>query len=245
LVGLERLSDRRPHELSGGEQQRVALARSLAISPRVLLLDEPLGSLDEYLRRQLLHELRNLHRREGGTFVMVTHNQEEAAAVASEVIVLNGGRVEQIGSLADVYERPGSGFVASFLGSRNILKGTAIRCDGHAVEVDVGGIMLSGIVPPWLVEDICPGEEIIYAVEPCRIGLSDRGQNVVSGRLECSRRVGATVRLEVLVSSLGVVKCEVFEVPEARQDSWELLALSWQSADGYVFPIKRSSACSG
>src|SRR5207244_7014226 len=119
------LGDRRPSQLSGGQRQRVALARALVNRPSVLLLDEPLGALDLKLREQMQVELKAIQRRVGITFIYVTHDQGEALGMSDRVAVFNKGRIEQIGSPADVYEHPASAFVAGFVGVSNILTGTA------------------------------------------------------------------------------------------------------------------------
>ncbi len=119
LVGLEGRGDRRPHELSGGQRQRVALARALAVEPEVLLLDEPLGALDLKLRRQMQDELKAIQRRVGTTFVHVTHDQEEAMAIADRIVVMNAGRIEHHGPPREVYLYPKTLFTASFMGEVN------------------------------------------------------------------------------------------------------------------------------
>ncbi|AWB50003.1 ABC transporter ATP-binding protein [Gemmobacter aquarius] len=119
LVGLEGRGKRRPHELSGGQRQRVALARALAVSPDVLLLDEPLGALDLKLRRAMQDELKAIQRRVGTTFVHVTHDQEEAMSIADRIVVMNGGKIEDVGAPREVYLRPKSLFSAGFMGEVN------------------------------------------------------------------------------------------------------------------------------
>lgn len=121
LVDLEGYAERKPAELSGGQQQRVALARALVYKPSLLLLDEPLGALDRSLRERMQVELRNLHRKLGVTFLYVTHDQDEALRMSDRIVVLRRGLVEQIGTPADVYARPGNEFVARFLGEANLL----------------------------------------------------------------------------------------------------------------------------
>ncbi len=120
-VALTGFEDRRPSQLSGGQQQRVALARALVIEPRVLLCDEPLGALDRKLRQQMQFELKELQRRLGVTLVFVTHDQEEALAMSDRIAVMNSGRVEQVGSPTEIYERPRTRFVADFIGEINLL----------------------------------------------------------------------------------------------------------------------------
>jgi putative spermidine/putrescine transport system ATP-binding protein len=123
LVQLAPLGDRRPAQLSGGQQQRVALARSLITEPRVLLLDEPLGALDKNLRENMQFELRSLQRRLGITTLIVTHDQEEALSMSDRVAVMRAGRIVQLGAPAEIYHRPASRFVASFLGTSNLFSG--------------------------------------------------------------------------------------------------------------------------
>lgn len=127
LVNLAGKEDRRPAQLSGGERQRVALARSLVIEPDVLLLDEPLASLDPKLRRQMRVELKALQRRAGITFLLVTHDQEEALSLSDTLAVMRAGRVEQVGSPEEVYLRPATPFVAGFLGAVNWIGGIGVR----------------------------------------------------------------------------------------------------------------------
>ncbi len=125
LVGLHDMGARRPHELSGGQRQRVALARALAVDPQVLLLDEPLGALDLKLRRAMQDELKSIQRRVGTTFVHVTHDQEEAMAIADTIVVMNGGRIVDHGPPARIYRAPQSLFSAAFMGEINLLPGRA------------------------------------------------------------------------------------------------------------------------
>src|SRR5256886_12883069 len=127
MMRLDRLDRRKPGELSGGQRQRVALARALVSQPRVLLLDEPLGALDLKLRQAMQIELKSIQERLGMTFIYVTHDQEEALTMSDRLAVLNQGRVEQVGSPAEVYERPATSFVAGFVGASNVLAGDAAR----------------------------------------------------------------------------------------------------------------------
>ncbi len=126
-VRLAEMASRMPSQLSGGQRQRVALARALVNRPRVLLLDEPLGALDLKLREQMQVELKAIQRQVGITFVFVTHDQEEALTMSDRIAVFSGGRIEQVGSPADVYERPATPFVAGFVGTSNLLRGAAAR----------------------------------------------------------------------------------------------------------------------
>jgi putative spermidine/putrescine transport system ATP-binding protein len=127
MVRLNAFEDRRPAQLSGGQRQRVALARALINRPRVLLLDEPLGALDLKLREEMQIELKAIQQQVGITFIYVTHDQEEALTMSDRLAVFNAGRIEQVGSPAEVYERPGTPFVAGFVGTSNLLSGEAAR----------------------------------------------------------------------------------------------------------------------
>ncbi len=131
MVELPGKEDRYPHQLSGGEKQRVALARALVLEPAVLLLDEPLGALDQKLRQQMQVELKRLHARLGITFIFVTHDQEEALVMSDRVAVINHGRLEQVGSSEEIYERPRTHFVADFMGVENFF---AVNCAAHTPD---------------------------------------------------------------------------------------------------------------
>ncbi len=137
LVRLEGKESRFPAEISGGERQRVALARSLAVAPDVLLLDEPLSALDQKLRRQVRTELRSLQRSTGVTFLFVTHDQEEALSISDRVAVMHAGRLEQVGTPTDVYLKPATRFVATFVGTLNWINGAGLRPE--AVRVGYSG----------------------------------------------------------------------------------------------------------
>jgi len=142
LVQLEHIAKKKPGQLSGGMQQRVALARAIVNRPDVLLLDEPLGALDLKLRRQMQIELKQIQSEVGLTFVHVTHDQEEAMTMADTIAVMNGGRLEQVGDPATLYEHPKSTFVANFLGQSNLLEATVTSRAGTIAELDVHGIHL-------------------------------------------------------------------------------------------------------
>jgi spermidine/putrescine transport system ATP-binding protein len=163
LVGLEGLAGKRPHQLSGGQRQRVALARALVVEPAVLLLDEPLGALDLKLRRQMQDELKSLQHRVGTAFVHVTHDQEEAMALADHCVVMNRGRIEDDGPPERVYARPASRFTASFMGDSTALEATVIAAaagsmlvstslgDFHiAAEAPLGAAILLSLRPEHL-----------------------------------------------------------------------------------------------
>jgi spermidine/putrescine transport system ATP-binding protein len=145
MLQMEAFASRYPHQLSGGQKQRVALARALVNEPELLLLDEPMSALDAKLRAEVQLELRRLQRRLGKTFILVTHDQDEAMSVCDRIIVMHQGSIEQIGTPAEVYERPVNRFVAEFLGSANLL--TASRYDGRFRTAH--GELQTGESPPW------------------------------------------------------------------------------------------------
>ncbi|MDA9397912.1 ABC transporter ATP-binding protein [Bradyrhizobium sp. CCBAU 45389] len=140
MVELSGLEDRRPAQLSGGQQQRVALARAIVIAPRVLLCDEPLGALDKKLRQQMQFELKQLQKKLGLTLVFVTHDQEEALAMSDRIAVMNGGRVEQVGTPTEIYNQPTTRFVADFIGDTNIFRGERTAA-GQSLDVGKGLIL--------------------------------------------------------------------------------------------------------
>ena len=180
LVRLEGMAQRKPHQLSGGQQQRVALARALATQPRVLLLDESLSALDLQLRKDMQVELKRLQRETGITFVFVTHDQEEALTMSDRIAVMQGGRVQQVGTPEDIYERPCNRFVAGFIGEMNLWQGLA-----RAGMADLGEAGLVAL-PHACGGSVQPvdGSELTLAVRPERLRLlpaSDMSQ--VSGGL--------------------------------------------------------------
>ncbi|MDI5965294.1 ABC transporter ATP-binding protein [Streptantibioticus silvisoli] len=177
LVELGHLARRRPSQLSGGQQQRIALARALINQPQVLLLDEPLGALDLKLRRQMQIELKRIQTEVGLTFVHVTHDQEEAMTMADTIAVMNSGRIEQMGSPADLYENPGTTFVANFLGQSNLIPGTVEGVRGDVVTVTAHGQRLT------LPADRCRTDTgaVILGVRPEKVRLAPAGSALPPG----------------------------------------------------------------
>jgi spermidine/putrescine transport system ATP-binding protein len=164
LVGLAGAGGRRPDELSGGQRQRVALARALAVEPDVLLLDEPLGALDLKLRRAMQDELKAIQARVGTTFVHVTHDQEEAMAVADTVVVMNAGRVEDRGPPDRVYLRPRTLFTAGFMGEVNLLPGTVETVGAEAVTIS--GRFGRLVLPRAGLDTAAPGQAVTLVIRP-------------------------------------------------------------------------------
>jgi ABC-type Fe3+/spermidine/putrescine transport system ATPase subunit len=169
LVRLSGFEARRPSQLSGGQQQRVALARSLAPRPKLLLLDEPLSALDRNLREATRNELVALHRRLGITFIVVTHDQEEALTMASRIGVMREGRLAQVGTPAEMYERPNSRFVAEFLGAANILPAIARESGSDGARLELPGL---GDVRAPAAQAPHPGAAVLLALRPERLRIA-------------------------------------------------------------------------
>jgi spermidine/putrescine transport system ATP-binding protein len=168
LVRLEDYADRMPAQLSGGQRQRIALMRALAPDPRMLLLDEPLSALDAKLRQQMQIELKSIQERTGKTFLFVTHDQEEALTMSDVIVVMNEGRIEQIGDPKTLYDNPASRFVANFIGDTNLLECTVAAADDDTVALDWGGSRIhAGKGPRPSV-----GERVTVAVRPEALRLS-------------------------------------------------------------------------
>ena len=172
LVQLGDFARRKPHQLSGGQQQRVAVARALINHPQVLLLDEPLGALDLKLRRQMQLELKRIQTEVGITFVHVTHDQEEAMTMADTVAVMNGGRVEQLGAPADLYENPSTTFVANFLGTSNLIEGEIVVRAATDVVVAAGGGKLAPARRAMSRPRRRSGGSVLVGVRPEKISLT-------------------------------------------------------------------------
>lgn len=203
LVGLTRFESRRIGQLSGGQKQRVALARSLALEPAILLLDEPLSALDLQLRRQLQVELKSIQRQLATTFVFVTHDQEEATMLSDTIVVMNGGRVQQVGTPSEIYRRPASPFVARFVGDINMLDGRISAVDSTSVAVSLGGTRIS-VPRSTLVgtPGIGAACQIACRPEAVRLGHAAEGALSLDARISALHRLGPTVKA-VLDTPLG------------------------------------------
>jgi len=186
MVQLGALGKRKPHQLSGGQKQRVALARALIRRPKVLLLDEPLSALDKKLREQTQFELMNIQYQVGITFVIVTHDQEEAMALSTRIAVMDRGRVVQVGTPAEVYEFPQSRFVANFIGSTNLFESTVTDCSSARIKVHSPELNTD-----LLVDDrgrFSLGQRVCLAIRPEKITLSktpvaEPGMNCIKGEV--------------------------------------------------------------
>jgi spermidine/putrescine transport system ATP-binding protein len=172
LVQLAGFEKRKPHELSGGQRQRVALARALALEPEVLLLDEPLGALDQKLRKEVQVQLKHLQRKLGITFIFVTHDQEEALTMSDRIAVMNRGRVEQVDEAATVFERPATEFVAHFMGASNFFAARVRESGEDVVTLDLAGGGEARI--PVDGARYRPSEEVRFVVRPEKLDLRPR-----------------------------------------------------------------------
>ncbi|MGB5452780.1 MAG: ABC transporter ATP-binding protein [Sedimenticolaceae bacterium] len=185
MVQLGGFDARKPEQLSGGQRQRVALARSLIKEPKLLLLDEPLGALDRKLREHTQFELVNLQERLGITFIMVTHDQEEAMTMSTRMAVMNEGRIRQIGTPSELYEFPGNRFVAGFIGAVNQFEGRALEQDGDLLQVHVESA--EGRLQVRCHQAVATGSPVVVAVRPekVRIGIEPPpGDNRLRGKVE-------------------------------------------------------------
>ena len=182
LVRMEELRNRKTSQISGGQQQRVALARALAPSPKVLLLDEPLSALDFKLRKDMQIELKRLQHETGITFIFVTHDQEEALTMSDRIAVMSRGRILQVGSPRDIYDRPTDRFVANFIGETNFLEGEVQKTEGGeaTVRLDSGAVLIAG-----LPEGLTPAGRVSVVVRPEHADLVAGGQKAdLGGTLE-------------------------------------------------------------
>jgi putrescine transport system ATP-binding protein len=223
MVRLEALAGRKPHQLSGGERQRVALARSLAKQPKVLLLDEPLAALDKKLREETQFELMDLQSRLGMTFIIVTHDQEEAMTVAHRMAVMNRGRIAQVGTPADTYEQPNSRWVAGFVGDVNMIEGTFAAAE-TTLLADAQGRRFHAAAPP----PATPGVPAAFAIRPEKMRLAATPPapdaiNTVSGEVIDIGYLGDMSIYKVRLDDGAIMKAAITNVVRLaeRPITWE------------------------
>jgi spermidine/putrescine transport system ATP-binding protein len=241
LVGLAGYERRKTNELSGGQQQRVALARALVNQPDVLLLDEPLGALDLKLRKRLQLELKRIQMEVGITFVYVTHDQEEALTMSDRIAVMNRGKVEQLGSPEDLYDRPATPFVADFIGTTNLLRGTVESVDGGAalVRLETGDRCRAA------TDRIGSGSPIELSVRPESIALraapgipTDGTRGVpedaaLRARVEQVAYLGASVQYQLRTDG-GLALAVLSSKAGTRFASGDIVEATWAAADSLV-----------
>jgi putative spermidine/putrescine transport system ATP-binding protein len=218
LIHLEGRGDRYPYQLSGGQQQRVALARALAIEPQVLLLDEPLSALDAKIRIVLRKEIRAIQRQLGITTVYVTHDQEEALSLSDRVVVMSEGRIEQIGAPADIYNFPATPFVASFVGTLNLLAVKVV--DASTGRISIEGQEVRAAKP---VDAASSGGTVTVAIRPESIEFGEGGgSNRLTGTVEDVSFLGSIVRSRVrLGGSETTVSLDTFNDPNVTPPAIE------------------------
>jgi ABC-type Fe3+/spermidine/putrescine transport system ATPase subunit len=201
LVQLEGFAERRPHQLSGGQLQRVAIARAVIIEPHVLLLDEPLSNLDAKLRVEMRGEIRRLQKLLGITVLYVTHDQEEALAVSDRIAVMRAGRIEQIATARAIYQQPATPFVASFIGTTNLLKGRLLSRDGDLAEIAFAGTEIRTSCARGT-----PGDTIVMSLRPEALRLLASGEAMplgwatLTGTLGDIEYLGAVTRFAVVLA---------------------------------------------
>ena len=243
MVELESFAKRKPHQLSGGQRQRVALARSLVKRPKVLLLDEPLGALDKRLREQTQFELMQLQDQLGTTFVVVTHDQEEAMTLATRIAVMDEGRFVQIGTPAEIYETPGSRFVASVIGSANMIEGSVVAVNGETVVVEGEGGNNRFEVNH--AEPVNVGDKVCVAIRPEKIDIAPADDSSSAG-FDQNKRAG-TIKEMAYLGGTSVLRVQteggrIFEVtsPNRQRSVTGEHVFDWDDAVVMSFPASNA-----
>ena len=229
LIHLEHLGERYPYQLSGGQQQRVALARALAPKPQVLLLDEPLSALDAKIRVSLREEIRLIQQKLGITTVFVTHDQEEALSISDRIVVMNSGRADQIGNPFEIYNKPATRFVASFVGTLNIIEGEVV--DPASNRISIGNQTLSLSEP---LGGMRGGEKISLALRPEAGSIAEgaKGDAALAGKVIATNFLGSVIRTRMLVGDNNVVSFDMFNSPGIAPPSiGEMVTLRFASSD--------------
>jgi spermidine/putrescine transport system ATP-binding protein len=209
MVQLTGMEKRRPKQLSGGQQQRVALARALVKTPDVLLLDEPLGALDLKLRKEMQLELKALQQQLGITFIYVTHDQEEALTMSDRIAVMSKGRVMQMGTPVEIYERPRNRFVAEFIGESNFLEGTIKSLSATEASVFIPALNMELMATP-VSDGLVNGENVLVSVRPEKLHITEHvlNQNFFTGSVTSTVYIGSNTHVIVQV---GDIRLKVWE----------------------------------
>ncbi len=234
LVGLEGLENRMPRQLSGGQQQRVALARALVYGPSLLLMDEPLGALDKKLREQLQREIKRVHRERRISVLYVTHDQEEALTMSDRIAVFNQGRIEQIGTGSELYERPATRFVADFLGEMNFLPGQVVDSKGDRVVLDLAGTRMEAAP----AGNFKRGDRVVAAIRPERVVLAGAGEGL-SGQIVDLIYLG-NARRHVIRLSDGSDCFALHGADVAERGGFapgQAVSVSWEGRHAIAFPV--------
>ncbi len=241
LVRLAAFGDRRPAQLSGGQQQRVALARALIFEPPLILLDEPLGALDKQLREDMQMELKQIHEALGVTMIYVTHDQSEALTMSDRVAVFNDGRIQQLASAYELYERPVNPFVARFVGENNQLAGEVVACEGDTARIRLGGGVT---ILANAVDRLSPGDAADVSLRPERIRLAhgdgEARDNLVAGAVDKLVYLGESTRLFVSTPGGPTIVAKV-QNEEAALDvaRGRPVQLAFRAADARAFRVER------
>ncbi len=234
MVRLSGKGDRRISQLSGGEKQRVALARALVTQPAILLLDEPLGALDEKLRQEMQAELIDLHRELGMTFVYITHSQEEALTMSDQIVLMRRGKIIQSGSPEDLFDRPNSRFCADFMGFENIFPVTIARTDGSNIDALLDDYSIQG---RWTgINAPEPGQAAFAAVraERIRVGRTERNDSPFN-QVECqsqTRHYRGKYLDQIAVTSFGPVRVRIWD---RNMQLENFQHLNWRNDDCVLF----------
>ncbi|MEQ1953807.1 ABC transporter ATP-binding protein [Mesorhizobium sp. CN2-181] len=206
MIRLPGSEKKLPHQLSGGQQQRIALARAIVFEPEVLLMDEPLSALDANMREEMRGEIKKIQRETGITAIFVTHDQEEALAMSDQIVVMNAGRIEQIGTPSQVYEQPDTKFVASFLGKANIVAGTVSSVYGESAEISIAGDHVVTVAAPGGLKT---GNAVDLVIRPQRLRIADGrdgGVNTFPGRVISAAYLGGNVAYEIDAGGPSVLR---------------------------------------
>ncbi|MEZ5545639.1 MAG: polyamine ABC transporter ATP-binding protein [Lysobacteraceae bacterium] len=242
LVQMKDLGKRKPDQLSGGQRQRVALARSLAKQPKLLLLDEPLGALDRKLREHTQFELMAIQERVGTTFVLVTHDQEEAMTMASRLAVMNYGRIEQVSTPAGMYEYPASRFVAEFIGSTNLFDGRVASQDEASGTVRVFVDALGTEILARHADPLPVGAQVSISVRPEKIDVQETepvADNVAFGQVVEIAYLGDVSIYQVKTASGAIIRVQETHATRSSEPHYDWddsLYLTWEAASAVVLP---------
>ncbi len=209
LIKLDHLAERYPYQMSGGQQQRVALARALAPKPQVLLLDEPLSALDAKIRVSLREEIRMIQQQLGITTVFVTHDQEEALSISDRIVVMNGGKADQIGKPAEIYNRPATRFVANFVGTLNLIDATVV--DPAANRITIGD---QGVTLREPLGNVKVGDTVSLALRPEAGSTAPdaKGDTALTGEVISSNFLGSVIRTRMKVGP-AIISFDMFNSP--------------------------------
>jgi spermidine/putrescine transport system ATP-binding protein len=226
LVELPQMASRRIKQLSGGQQQRIAIARALVNEPAVLLLDEPLGSLDLKLRQQMQVELKKLQERIGTTFVYITHDQSEALTMSNRLGVMRGGKLEQVGTTEEVYEHPKTLFVANFIGDNNVLHGNVCAIEPATISIDCQGLVIQAA----RTMAAAMGQSIALSIRPLRIQVGEEASavdNHFRGRIVEATYTGDIIDYRVELPGGNRVSVKVVTGGQTKHGVGDSVEVGW------------------